>query len=156
MVYTTLENTLDRYEMEAMCTCSGSKILMNGQKNIQQRIHERALRKMPSPSSAAIALPKSMLLIQKIHKKTSLAFSVPLLGTRKKTKSVNTSFRDQNLWVYSNEKIHMKLQKTPFQRKGLMVEASVVVLYRKMGLTACTWSNVRCRQVWSQVFYRAT
>ena len=34
MSYTTLENTLDQYEMEAMCTMctySGSKILMNGE-----------------------------------------------------------------------------------------------------------------------------
>ena len=34
MVYTTPENTLDQYEMEAMCsmcTCRGSKILMNGE-----------------------------------------------------------------------------------------------------------------------------
>ena len=33
MGYTTLENTLDQEEMEAMCTmctCSGSKILING------------------------------------------------------------------------------------------------------------------------------
>ena len=34
MVYTTPENTLDQYEMEAMCTMytyRGSKILMNGE-----------------------------------------------------------------------------------------------------------------------------
>ena len=31
MVYTTLENTLDQWEMETMRTCSSPKILMNGE-----------------------------------------------------------------------------------------------------------------------------
>ena len=110
---------------------------------------------MPSPSPTAIPLPKSTLLSHTREiQKTSLVFSVPMPGTRKKTKYASTSFRVKILWVHSHEKTNMK--KTPFQRKGLITEASEVVFYSKRGLAGCTSSNILCRQVWSQVFYRAT
>ena len=100
--------------MRTMSTCSGSKILMNGQINIQHVL----VRKRLSPSLKAISLPKGALFSHsnEILRKISLMFFfLMLLSTHKKRSTSASLLRLKPFRVKSNEKINTKLQKVFFK-----------------------------------------